>query len=718
MATGLESLYDTAGQAVAVPGVDAASAVQAGGRIAVVGPDGWRGTVPVASLQQALNMGYKPELPGQHEERRLEQTYGAAPIRSGLEGAARGASFGLSDLLLGAYDPEGVRERKDRNAIAAGVGEAAGFIGSAALTGGGGLAGKVGGAAAEKVAASGAVRALAGGGTLARAAAKVAPAAVREGVAGGMFGLGQGVSDVALSKDPMGAEAVIATLGSHAAIGLGLGAGVGVAGEALGAAVGSAGRAAKKLGAEVASRLESEAGGSAAVIAKDPVIASGVYDKAGLEALRKSEVDALAAQRAVGGKQIAEEVRQFREEYREFGGRLVGQLPKGMGLGREVIQTERALQTVVGDLKSLADDPTRALGALRRQEQKLTELAEKVPSETMQAVLKKNAELQEKIISFGGAGQTSDRLAAIDAKLADMARPLPAAGFVRKGIGLALGGLIGSAIPGGTFIGSMVGRELAESATGAVMKKLTGAFAEKANAITDGIKAMLSKAPGPSSAMNALEPLAAAAKEKGGSVWARAATVVSNAAANMDVTRNQIHESLTGIRAADPQLADQVEAGLVAKAQFLDSKLPKPPDALGSIADGYSRYEPSDTQKARFARYAAAADDPVGRITAELRSQQVAKETVETLQALYPEMFRRLQEKITTQLADPTIASRLSYPMRLELSKVMGAPADSTLRPKFIARMQATFKGRDERKPPSGSAPQPEPTQTQRLGGG
>jgi hypothetical protein len=117
-------------------------------------------------VREALAAGYAPPSATQQEEVRKREEYGTGlgtEVRAGLEGAARGLTFGLSDVAaraLGA-DAEGLAERKARNPYAATGGElagvGAGFLAPVGLFG----AGVRGAAAAGELATQAAGRGLA-----------------------------------------------------------------------------------------------------------------------------------------------------------------------------------------------------------------------------------------------------------------------------------------------------------------------------------------------------------------------------------------------------------------------------------------------------------------------------------------------------------------------------------------------------------------------------
>jgi hypothetical protein len=210
-------------------------------RVALVNPDGKLVTLPEGQAREALAFGYSQPNAVQQEEVRKREEYGTglgSEVRAGLEGAARGLTFGLSDLAmqgLGA-DKEGLAERKARNPYAATGGELAGV--GAGLLAPVGLfgAGVRGAAAAGELASQAAGRGLAAVGAeeatglAARALAKGAQHAAGSAVEGALYGAGQGVSEAALGDPTDAAQKILAHATAGALLGGVLGGATGVMG--------------------------------------------------------------------------------------------------------------------------------------------------------------------------------------------------------------------------------------------------------------------------------------------------------------------------------------------------------------------------------------------------------------------------------------------------------------------------------------------------------
>lgn len=152
--------------------------------------------VPKAKAQQAADAGYVPETRVQFEVRQRKQM-ADDPASAALYGAARGATLGLSDVVLSkAGLGDYAQELKKHNPIASTAGEVGGSIASALIPGGAiNLAGRAGSKAAKALVGRVSTKGLAA--RVAQHAPK-AGAVVAEGAA---QGAGAGVSDAALTGD-------------------------------------------------------------------------------------------------------------------------------------------------------------------------------------------------------------------------------------------------------------------------------------------------------------------------------------------------------------------------------------------------------------------------------------------------------------------------------------------------------------------------------------
>lgn len=256
-------------------------AVNADGNVAMVDPGGTLVYVSQDEAQKAIDSGFRLPTQAESQEVGQREKYGQGlgnELRAGVEGAARGLTFGLSDVALGALDQEGTREREERNPMSAGLGEAAGVGAGLLATGGasgaagagvrgvaelgelaaagtssrllargiGGLgefatAGKLGvaGAGVRGVAGLGELAAhgaehliapLAGESLLRTAAAKGLARGFGGAVEGAIYGGGQAVSEAALGQSEDLSQALMAHVGLGALVGGGVAGGLGFLG--------------------------------------------------------------------------------------------------------------------------------------------------------------------------------------------------------------------------------------------------------------------------------------------------------------------------------------------------------------------------------------------------------------------------------------------------------------------------------------------------------
>lgn len=198
-------------------------------RINVVPPEGGPArSIPESLLDQALIEGFKVETRedrlGQITEAAREEDFGGigGGIGAGLAGVARGATFGLSDVIrrVGGADPVEMREQKAAHPTISTVTEVAGAVLPTIATGGTGALGSV-----ARATPAGAASKLALGvtgrvaGQAPSTARYIAGTAAGGAVEGGLQNLGSYVSDVALQNKKLSAEGALGALGSGGVFG-------------------------------------------------------------------------------------------------------------------------------------------------------------------------------------------------------------------------------------------------------------------------------------------------------------------------------------------------------------------------------------------------------------------------------------------------------------------------------------------------------------------
>jgi hypothetical protein len=248
-------------------------------------PEGEKYKVGAKGFLDAVKMGWTYRDQGIIKDEELEKKYGDSTVKALFQSGARGLTLGLSDPILkatGLADEEELAAIKKYNPTASTLGEIAGTVAPALLSGGSGLAGRallgrqlakgVGQEAAEQVVAkagTGLINKLAsytpasllesgaelvGQAVTKRAAqnikSEIAKRALEMGAAGlvegGVLGVGQTISEAALGDHEFNAESLLSNVGTGALLGAGTGGLVGGAIEGLNTLASKATRGADK----------------------------------------------------------------------------------------------------------------------------------------------------------------------------------------------------------------------------------------------------------------------------------------------------------------------------------------------------------------------------------------------------------------------------------------------------------------------------------------
>lgn len=636
-----------------------------------------------------------------------------------LAAGARGITGGLSDAVIRTVGGDDARRElealREYNPTLSTVTEIAGSL---TPIGAGGLAGRLG----ARIAGS-------GGGAL----AQVARAGVRGAVEGGIMGAGQGVTELALSDDPLTAERIASVIGSNAVLGGVTGGAIGATGKGIGLGL----RRAKAKLDDIAARPRPGADPATDDLAQ--------LDPKGLRAARKAEVDRLEAARVPERAQVADEIRSFRAELKQS---KLWLATKGAddaevrAIGRRTLKADRALDNLLDDPKALAENPKGALRQLRVQEAALDDLVNK-HSEKLRAkfgtdtsgdrvkaldfastALEKNRALQARI---DGLASPSARLTAIDDALAGRLAPQAAAGGIGDVVGdAALGYAVGAAagIPG---LGAIVG---AARVAMPVLKKIGANSTAVATRASKAIGLFLNAGAkvGPRAPIIASRTLASVrfsdspeekrAKRKGQKSPALAESYRARSRELRELTapgpdgapimrmdaRQKIADRIAPIRAASPLLADRIETTKARAIEFLASKLPRKP-ALPGMSLAADTWQPSDMEMRGWARLVAAVEDPTG-VVERLASGEVTPEDAEAMREVYPEIYADIQAQIMMQIGE--LRARLPYRRRLALSIFSGVPVDPVLDPRVLAAVQASY-AIEEGSEGGSVAPRPQP---------
>jgi hypothetical protein len=153
--------------------------------------------------------------------------------------------------------------------------------------------------------------------------------------------------------------------------------------------------------------------------------------------------------------------------------------------------------------------------------------------------------------------------------------------------------------------------------------------------------------------------------------------------------RRKMAEQFAAVRAVHALAADKLETLAARRLEFLADKLPKRPDIAAVQIGGPDTWQPSDMDMRKFARYAAAVEDP-GGVEERLANGTVTSEDAEAYKAVYPERFEAFKMQLIERL--PELRARLPYERRLAMSIFTGVPVVPAMEPRILAVLQGQYK--------------------------
>jgi hypothetical protein len=166
--------------------------------------------------------------------------------------------------------------------------------------------------------------------------------------------------------------------------------------------------------------------------------------------------------------------------------------------------------------------------------------------------------------------------------------------------------------------------------------------------------------------------------------------------ANPDLLVSRMTESFEGIGDDAPRVHRALVATAQRAATFLAAKNPEPyqrPSDVFAHLDDKQRV--SDTQMAKYLRYAKAVEDPMSVID-NFADGTVTREGAEALREVYPKLFADVERVVTEQITERK--EPLPYAASLHLSLMLDRPLHPSLEPRFIARAQAVHQAIREQK--------------------
>jgi hypothetical protein len=732
--------------------------------VPVVGADGSVGTVKAEQAPASLANGARVADAGEVHQAQLDSRYGGitGTLAAGGESLARGATLGLSDAVASAVGGRKVREHlageKEAHPYVSGAGEIAGAVLPSLLAGpeaeGGAISGlaKTLGAPARALSEAGhAVGALApelGESLGARLATKAVQSGLTGATEGALFGAGNEISEDALGDHKITAEKLMAAMGHTALMGGLFGAGLGVAGEALGS---GAKYAASVLSPKVANmaedqmvrslmigsdrvalrRMEALPGGSRAIgrrLIEDGIPAIGDtvdtlapkveegLEKAGA-ALQKIRGAADAA--GLAGPEVEVVADRMRREMLAHVEAMpetnAGSIATIKGLANDFVKANggpgaRASFTELARWRGLLDDkinfnPMRPGAPINIPQEALKNARSIVEDE-----LEKHLDIAAK--ELGGDILPQYKDAKLRYRQYRQANDAVQEAVLRKSTNRVISptdyltGIAGAAGSMGHPVGA---------ATGIASALVHKAVREKGNATAAVLLDRLSSLGAVSKSVASLdsqidEGVASLFKEKKAlpklRVFAPQSERYDDEVKKVQAMRaapsvpDTATKPLTLLTRHAPNIATSVTQGAQVATAFLASKIPTYGPDPSSLTPHLKKVQPNDFEKAKFLRYANAVEQGPKALLAELKAGRVNRETVETMEAVYPETYAEVQKKIMGKLSEQKAV--LPYADELQLRIVFGLPVGA---PGFVQAQQNTYAPANPPGPPQPGKP-------------
>lgn len=159
--------------------------------------------------------------------------------------------------------------------------------------------------------------------------------------------------------------------------------------------------------------------------------------------------------------------------------------------------------------------------------------------------------------------------------------------------------------------------------------------------------------------------------------------------------QGRLSKSLDGLGGVAPKITGHLTERAVTATRFLHEKAPRPPVHTDTALPfrAKSAWEPAPLDLARWARYVAAVEDPMS-VLDDMQDGRITPEGVEALRAIYPALYDEVLQSFTRRYDE--MQDDLPYSQRVSLSALFGVPFDETMRPGFMATIQASYDSQQE----------------------
>lgn len=258
--------------------------------------------------------------------------------------------------------------------------------------------------------------------------------------------------------------------------------------------------------------------------------------------------------------------------------------------------------------------------------------------------------------------------------------------LVAQGAGYVLGGPLGAAIATALASPTVIARGLGaiERAAARVTQRIDSGAASFVTRALDASRRGASRATRLASVAGRRLVVRASVAEFNDEVER-----VIEAAARPEETQRRIAESTEDIGRVSPGIQSQLQQQATAGIAFLARRVPPNARPVDPLFPGIARRrDASDSERARFLRYAHAVNDPLSVID-DLEAGAMPVESVEVLRELFPLLHKQLGDALVSEVTRRLRGGDdIPFTFRRDLSSLLGAAADPVFRPEAIRAYQ------------------------------
>ena len=162
---------------------------------------------------------------------------------------------------------------------------------------------------------------------------------------------------------------------------------------------------------------------------------------------------------------------------------------------------------------------------------------------------------------------------------------------------------------------------------------------------------------------------------------------VSKLASDPAYLDERIREAMLPLTLVAPEMAKYLDGTARRGLAYLNENMPKPPTP-GNPFTNSEEYIPSDDELYKFARIVNVTENPMS-VMKDLRNGSLTKEAVDTLQAVYPNIYNELQKKIIENAGSKQ--PKLDFGQLVTLGTLFNIETTQALNPAFMFNLQNNF---------------------------